>query len=149
MSDGVPVTLPASLVQGSQAPIPTTVQVTSGNVLPQSGKKPPAAATSDTASSVSANAQQQTAKSVTTPAAPVKPTTTNKSSPPELVQQLNKYLNDSGRANTFRIDPSSRNQTIQEINPSTGEVIGEFDVDQFPALARSLGVSGVLVDSHA
>ena len=78
-----------------------------------------------------------------------KATATNQASVPALVQQLNKYLNDTGRANQFRVDPLSRNQTIQEINPSNGEVIGEFAVNEFPALARSLGVSGVLVDSHA
>ena len=78
-----------------------------------------------------------------------KATATNQASVPALVQQLNKYLNDTGRANQFRVDPLSRNQTIQEINPSNGEVIGEFAVNEFPALARSLGVSGVLIDSHA
>jgi uncharacterized FlaG/YvyC family protein len=68
---------------------------------------------------------------------------------PALVQQLNKYLNDSGRAIQFRIDPTSRDRTIQEINPSNGEVIGEFSASEFPALVRSLGVSGVLVNSRA
>lgn len=68
---------------------------------------------------------------------------------PTLVAQLNRYLNDSGRPNQFRVDPASRNQTIQEINPATGEVIGEFAVTEFPALARSLGVSGLFIDSHA
>jgi len=68
---------------------------------------------------------------------------------PQLVAQLNKYLNDSGRPNQFRVDPASSGKTIQEINPASGEVIGEYSVAQFPELARSLGVSGVLVDSRA
>jgi uncharacterized FlaG/YvyC family protein len=153
MSDAVPVVIPASLVQVHQAPTPVTVpaaataQSAGGNSLPQnaSSAAQAAAAATTSASSVNrANAQTQTAPSVTE-----KPTATNKASVPALVQQLNKYLNDSGRANQFRIDPESRDQTIQEINPANGEVIGEFSVAEFPLLARSLGVSGVLVDSHA
>lgn len=65
------------------------------------------------------------------------------------VATLNKYLNDSGRPNQFRVDPASGGRTIQEINPASGAVIGEFSAAQFPELARSLGVSGVLVDSRA
>jgi uncharacterized FlaG/YvyC family protein len=144
MSDAVPVSIPASLVQGIQAPSPGAVEATSGNNLPQSGISAVQTASTTNSTAVRANAQNRTATAVT-----LKPTATNKASVPALVQQLNKYLNDSGRANQFRVDPTSRDQTIQEINPSNGEVIGEFSVAEFPALARSLGVSGILVDSHA
>jgi hypothetical protein len=66
-----------------------------------------------------------------------------------LVAQLNKHFNDSGRPNQFRVDPNSDNKLIQQINPASGEVVGEFLVSEFPALARSVGIAGVLVDSHA
>jgi len=146
MSDAVPVSIPASLVQVHQAPTPATVASAGGNNVPQNGNgaSTPAATASTTAVTVRANAQNQTSSTVTQ-----KPTATNKASVPALVEQLNKYLNDTGRANQFRIDPDSRNQIIQEINPANGAVIGEFSVAEFPLLARSLGVSGVLVDSHA
>ena len=65
------------------------------------------------------------------------------------VNLLNKYLNDSGRPAQFRVDPTSDNTLIQEINPATGEVIAEYSVIEFPELARSVGVSGVLVDDRA
>jgi len=38
---------------------------------------------------------------------------------------------------------------IQQINPSNGEVVGQFSVDEFPALARSVGATGLIVDSRA
>jgi hypothetical protein len=46
------------------------------------------------------------------------------------------------------VDPAS-NKTIQEINPSNGEVVGEFAASEFPALARSIGALGILFDGHA
>ena len=144
MGDAVPASVPASLVQSSQTPTPVPVQAAGGNSLPQNGKDATSKADSNPLPALRANAQTQGVNAVTQ-----KPTATNKASVPALVQQLNKYLNDSGRANQFRVDPRSSNQTIQEINPANGEVIGEFAVKEFPALARSLGVSGVLVDSHA
>jgi hypothetical protein len=61
---------------------------------------------------------------------------------------MNKYLNDSGRPNRFRMDPNSGNKLIQEINPATGEVIGEYSASAFPALAKSLGLVGSLVNSR-
>jgi hypothetical protein len=64
------------------------------------------------------------------------------------VKQLNKYLNDSGRPDQFRLDPSNGNM-IQQLNPASGAVIGEFSATEFPALARSVGVSGLLIDSLA
>jgi len=65
------------------------------------------------------------------------------------VALLNKYLNDSGKPDQFRVDPTSDDKLIQQVNPATGEVIGEFPVSEFAALARSLGISGVIVDQHA
>jgi FlaG protein len=65
------------------------------------------------------------------------------------VALLNKYLNDSGKPDQFRVDPYSDGKTIQQINPATGEVVGEFPASEFAALARSVGISGVIVDKHA
>jgi hypothetical protein len=70
---------------------------------------------------------------------------------PDLKAQvalLNKYLNDSGRPDQFRVDPTSGSTLIQQINPASGAVVGEFLASEFPALARSVGVSGALIDSH-
>jgi len=65
------------------------------------------------------------------------------------VALLNKYLNDSGKPDQFRVDPSSDDKLIQQINPATGEVVGEFPTSEFAALARSVGISGVVLDQHA
>jgi hypothetical protein len=147
-SDAVPGPVPVHLVQGSQAPKPITVQVTSGNSLPPSGNSPPPLV--DNTISLSKQTAASAPASGVAPRPSVRPaTTTSQAALPALVGQLNKYLNDSGRPNQFRVDPASRGQTIQEINPATGAVIGEFSAIEFPELAKSLGVSGVLVDSLA
>jgi uncharacterized FlaG/YvyC family protein len=126
-SDGISVKIPAaSLVHGSQAPTSATIHETSGKALPPSGKA---------AAAQSAVAAAQAAKSHQDAQA--------------LVAQLNKVLNDSGRPDQYRLDPSSNNKVIQQINPASGAVIGEFLVSEFPALARSVGVTGQIVDSHA
>jgi len=65
------------------------------------------------------------------------------------VQLLNKYLNDSGKPYQFRVAPDSDGKTIQQVNPANGEVVGEFPASEFAALARSVGISGVIVDKHA
>ena len=65
------------------------------------------------------------------------------------VALLNKYLNDSGKPEQFRLDPASDGKVIQQVNPASGEVVGEFLASEFPALARSIGISGVVVDEHA
>lgn len=57
------------------------------------------------------------------------------------------HLNDSGRPDQFRLDSSGT--LIQQVNPATGAVIGEFAVSEFPALARSVGAAGLLVDDLA
>ncbi len=145
-SEAVPGSVPAGLVHGSQAPKPTIVKAVSGNAVPPSGKgaKAPAAGSIEPVNRSAPVTAARAAKPSPQPA-----TATNEANLPALVTQLNKYLNDSGRPDQFRVDPASRGQTIQEINPATGDVIGEYSAAQFPELARSLGVSGVLVDSHA
>jgi hypothetical protein len=147
-SDAVPGPVPANLVQARQAPKPVTVS-TSGHSLPPGGNAPSLLVEN----SISLNKQTGVASAQAAHAAPKPPvrpaTTTSQAELPALVAQLNKYLNDSGRPDQFRVDPASSGKTIQEINPATGEVIGEFSAIEFPELAKSLGVSGVLVDSLA
>jgi FlaG protein len=129
-SDGNPVKIPAiSLVHGSQAPITVVVQQSTGKSLPPGGKDPAAAA----------DAAATLVKSAAPGAADIQ----------AQVTLLNKYLNDSGRPDQFRVDPTSDNKLIQQINPATGTVIGEFPVTEFPELARSVGVSGIIVDNLA
>ena len=65
------------------------------------------------------------------------------------VQLLNKYLNDSGKPDQFRVAPDSDDKLIQQVNPANGEVVAEFPASEFAALARSVGISGVIVDKHA
>ena len=127
-SSGDPVLMPAtSLVHGSQAQTTvivqqSSVQQSSGKSLPQSGNTTVEAAKNGAAAQPDLQAQ---------------------------VALLNKYLNDSGRPDEYRVDPASDAKLIQQINPATGAVIGEFSASEFPALARSVGVSGALIDSHA
>jgi uncharacterized FlaG/YvyC family protein len=125
-SDGIPVNVPVThLVHGSQAPKWTTVHESSGKSLPANGHATAAAAAA--------------------------PAVHPKSAPDlnALLAQLNKYFRESGRPNQFRLDASSGGKQIQEINPDTGEVVGQYSAAEFPLLFRSLGVPGVLVDSHA
>jgi uncharacterized FlaG/YvyC family protein len=129
-SDGNPVKIPAaSLVHGSQAQTPVLVQ-RSGKSLPPGGKA--AAATAATTATAASAAKATSAPSTAA-----------------LVAQLNKHLNESGRPDQYRVDPGSSDQVIQQINPATGDVIGEFLISEFPALARSVGISGGLIDSRA
>jgi hypothetical protein len=125
-SDGVAAKIPVtSLAQGSQAPIAARVQEASGKALPPSGN------------------------SLAAQAADAKAPSTGTTDAQTLVAQLNKALNDSGRPDQYRVDPSSGDKVIQQINPANGAVVGEFLATEFPALARSVGVSGALFDSHA
>jgi len=133
-SDGQPVKIPAtSLVHGSQAP--TTVKVQSGKTLPQSGNATASAAAGRPAAKTGVPAK-------TSPAV-------GSTDLPAQITLLNKFLNDSGRPVQFRVDPTSDNKLIQEVNPATGEVIGEYSATEFAALARSVGISGVLLNTHA
>jgi uncharacterized FlaG/YvyC family protein len=124
-SDANPVQIPVtSLVHGSQAP--TTIPPPSGKVLPPAGNTAPGAAGS------------------------AKSSTANRSTDVQAqVAFLNKYLNDSGRPNQFRVDPNSDSMLIQEVNPATGAVIAEYPSVSFPALAKSLGISSAVIDDHA
>jgi hypothetical protein len=148
-SDAVPGSVPVNLAHGGQAPKPITPQSTSGKSLPSGGNSPPPIVDNRISFSTETDTSPGQAAGVA-PNPPARPaTTTSQAALPALVAQLNKYLNDSGRPNQFRVDPASRGKTIQEINPASGEVIGDFSVSEFPELARSLGISGVLVDSLA
>jgi hypothetical protein len=137
-SDGQPVQIPAvSLVHGSQAP--TTIKVPqSGNPLPPGGN----AATSAVAAQVSSAAKAAQP-------APKSPAHVRSSDAQAQVTFLNKFLNDSGKPAQFRVDPTSGNKLIQEVNPANGEVIAEYSATEFAALARSVGIYGAIVDDHA
>jgi hypothetical protein len=126
-SDGNPVKIPVtSLVHGSQAPT-VTVPQPGGKALPPRGNA--------TAASAAAGARSSAANRTTDVQA--------------QVDFLNKYLNDSGRPDQFRVDPNSDSSLIQEVNPATGAVIAEYPTIAFPALARSLGISSAVIDEHA
>jgi hypothetical protein len=126
-SDATPVQIPVtSLVHGSQAPTKVTGPQSGGNSLPPSGNAAgqAAAAASKAAVSRANDVQAQ-------------------------VAFLNKYLNDSGKPDQFRVAPDSNSLMIQEINPANGAVLGEYPAIAFPALAKSLGISSALIDEHA
>ena len=139
-SDGVPVKAPVTrLVQGSQAPIPQRAVELGGHSLPPGGN----AAAGHGGTPAARGAHPAAAPKQTPPQASPKPDLR------ALVALLNKHLNDSGRPNQFRVDPSAGSKLIQEINPATGDVVGEFAATEFRTLATSLGITGLLVDSHA
>jgi hypothetical protein len=146
-SDGNPGKLAVtSVIHGSQAIQPVSTQQSSGKVLPVGGKyAPPAPA----AESVSTQAAADAATADAAVASHKAPPPPRKTDPRSLVDLLNKNLNDSGRPDQYRLDPTSGDKVIQQINPATGAVIGEFSVDEFPALARSVGATGLLIDSLA
>ena len=125
-SDGVPGNIPVTrLVQEIQLPRAAPIQEPTGKSLPVNGH---------------ASAAEAAA-----------PAARDNSGPDlhALTAQLNRYFRESGRTNQFRVDSSTGRTQIQELNPDTGEVIGEYPAAEFPALFRSLGVSGLLIDSHA
>ena len=129
-SSGDPVQIPAtSLVHGSQAPTTSIVQ--------QSSVQPPSGGKSLPPSDKIAVAEAKDGTPVPQPKLQTQ------------VAILNKYLNDTGRPEQYRVAPASDAKLIQQINPATGAVIGEFSATEFPALARSVGVSGALIDGHA
>jgi len=137
-------------------------QDTSGKAIPLGGKVAALEAASSAQNRTAGAAiaattggtLQSVAKSGSTSApavvnTPVSKAPATRATPVEsLVTQLNKTLNDSGRPDQYRVDPQSAN-TIQEVNPANGAVIGQFAADEFPALARSVGATGLLVDSLA
>ena len=148
-SDGTTGQIPvASPVQGSQA-TSSSIKSGSGKFLPRTGNIATAEASARTSDTALAAASVQAAASTQAAATNVnKAPVQNTQDPQSLVQQLNKYLNDSGRPDQFRLDPAN-GKLIQQVNPSSGAVIGEFSVSEFPALARSVGGSGLLIDSLA
>jgi len=127
-SDGIPVIAPVTrLVHGSRAQTSSSVQSPSGKTLPRSGKTAPAEA--------DAQAGKPTA---------------NESKKPDvaaLLAQLNSRFNTSGQPDQFRLNIDSGHTVIQQINPTSGEVIGEFPESEFPALARGLGGPGGLFNT--
>jgi hypothetical protein len=127
-----------SPVHGSQASKSVVSQQPSGKALPPGGKL---------GGSTAASSAAQPKHAVQVPANPVPPVRTT--DPQTLVTALNNFLNTSGRPDEFRIAPGSGNKLIQQVNPSTGEVVGVFPVDEFPALARGIGATGLLVNSLA
>jgi hypothetical protein len=157
-SDGAPITLsvtqPAAAGHASPA---ANANPAGGTTVPASGKTLPASKTATASAVVPKPASRATlsptdSRNSTADVAPPAKTTTPVTEPDlrNLVTQLNKHLNDSGRPDQYRVDPAS-STTIQEINPATGAVIGEFSASEFPALARSTGASspGLLIDSLA
>ena len=159
-SDGNPAAIAAaSAVLGSQDP--TKFQAGSGKTLPQSGNGTAATAAAGLRSattvpqrsnssppSASASVAGGPATVKSGAANPPRTTAATTSDPQALASQLNKVLNNSGRADQFRVDPSS-DKYIQQVNPASGDVIAEYSVDEFPALARSIGASGLLIDETA
>jgi uncharacterized FlaG/YvyC family protein len=155
-SDGSPGAISgASAVLNGQASEATKFQPASGKTLPPSGNS--AALTTASTSNDAANASRSsksatptdsTSATSTVNSSPTNNTAASHSDPQSLVDQINKYLNDSGQADQFRLDPVSANY-IQQVNPATGAVIAQYSVSEFPALARSIGISGLLVDEVA
>ena len=149
-SDGDTLTLLLLPAQAGQTSGPTGAKPPPG--------RPMASGAAATATVDEANAAANAVLSAAPPghsafrAPPVAKPTSPPVPQPELqsrVAQLNKHLNDSGRPNQFRVDPRSSTM-IQEVNPATGEVIGQFSASEFPALARSAGAaSGLLIDRRA
>ena len=159
-SDGIPAGIPATVssstaavVRDSGAAVADKAGSTSGKSLPPTGRAAGADRAADSAGEAEAATSTRPSAQAAAQAdgtAPQKAaTTTNKTTLQSLVVQLNKYLNDSGRPSQYRVEPGSGDSVIQEVNPANGAVIGEYSVSEFPALARGLGISGVLVNSHA
>src|ERR1700721_1674271 len=57
------------------------------------------------------------------------------------VQLLNKYLNNSGKPDQFRVAPDSDDKLIQQINPANGEVLAEFPASELRARGGAGGFS--------
>lgn len=131
---------------GNTAATAAAIATANGTPLPQSGTSATQnVAAPATATSASGNGSASATGSSSNSA---KGTTASSADPQTLVNQLNKYLNDSGRSDEFRLDPDS-DKYIQQVNPSNGAVVAEYLVSEFPALARSVGASGLLIDAVA
>jgi hypothetical protein len=145
--------------QSGKTTVAPAAVIPAGNVLPQSGKTVTivAASTPATTSKTSTPAANDAtafkgtsvvSSTTGTTGTAAKSAFVSRSEPQTLVDQVNKYLNDSGRPDEFRVDPNSSSY-IQQVNPATGAVIAEYSVSEFPALARSVGASGLLIDYTA
>ena len=122
-----------------------------GNALPQGSVTPsptPAAAPLASRSNGTNNDGSSSANSANAKSVQTKSTAASASDSQSVVDQINKHLNSSGRADEFRVSPVS-DKYIQQVNPTNGAVIAEYSVDEFPALARSIGASGLLIDDVA
>src|SRR5271165_3290915 len=147
-SNGVPVSASvASIVQGSQVSLSIPFSAPSGKVLPagKTAASVEAAAAESAAPTVEPTVAHAAAPQIVPIPAKAAAPAANRPNLQTLIAQLNKFLNDSGRPDQYRVDPQSQS-TIQEINPSNGAVIGQFAASEFPALARSVGASGLLFD---
>lgn len=161
-SDANPVQLSVtSLTQGSQAPTAPNVQVSGGKTLPagsllpsptaQSGGASPTTKKDLGASDVTATVVPADSDGKSVPRRPAATSASVPTKSPDVhvfVAQLNKYLNTTGRPDVYRVDPQS-DSNIQEVNPANGQVIAQFAASEFPTLARSVGASGLLLDSLA
>jgi hypothetical protein len=138
-TNGVPVSPPVTRVEHAvSAPQTVTVHKATGKSLPSGGQVLPAKA--------AAQPQEHAASKPAEPAPPA----ANSADFRALLARINKHLNDSGQPYQFRVDPSGAgSKVIQEVNPASGEVIAEYSAAEFPALARGLGISGLVIDSHA
>src|SRR5271154_5022837 len=104
-SDGNPGKLAVtSVIQGSQATLPVSNQQSSGKYLPAGGKNAPPAAAADSVSTQAAAHAATANAAVAAREAPPPPRTTD---PHSMVDLLNKNLNDSGRPDQYRLDPTS------------------------------------------
>jgi cell division septation protein DedD len=149
----------SSLVQGSQALTTTIVSPDGGKNLPQVGKtaaaavslpvaaalQPVASPDAEVAATQQAQALQQPSPVQAAKAAPAANAAADTFSLQSKLAQLNKSLNDSGLPAQFRA--SADNAHIEELNPVTGDVIAQYSAAEFPALARSVGISGATVNS--
>ena len=66
-----------------------------------------------------------------------------------VAERIGQHLSESGRPISFRVSTASGRTVIHEINPDTGEVIAEITSENLLSLARGLGLSSALVNSHA
>jgi hypothetical protein len=137
------------------------IAATGGKTLPPGGKSaaatavfpagsglPPSSKTTAVSAPPPPTIGQASAPAANDASANAKSAASSPSDAQALADQVNKFLNETGRSDQFRVDPSSANY-IQQINPSTGAVIGEYLASEFPALARSIGASGLLIDYTA
>jgi hypothetical protein len=137
MASATPGTITGVFPVIASPALPAPSQPLGGKPLPQFGKS--SAATAAAGPAVTGSAAALKVAKITAPA---------RSDPQALVEQVNKFLNDSGRPDQFRVNPSSA-AYIQEINPATGAVVAQYSASEFPALARSVGASGLLIDDIA